>query len=575
MSVQASPPAPAALASLRRFTLKDAGFAAALLAWLAFLHDSEPDWYYFLPTITSFALVVAFAFYVSRRLYWSFGLAALVFLGIYAISWAKYAYVAMKFHVYDIVFHFFSWTQFTFFVGTFPKATILITVLVVASLALAALAWRAEKPVHASRKLRAVMLAASLIGTMISAHVLFDRYADFFTSRRYVFSSFLFSFRDLPLLVRIGGLMEASADEPGEAPAEATLGCAPGGPRPDIVLFLNESVMPPGVYSDIVFPDETKPMFASFDGRVRRLRVETFGGATWLSDFSVLTGLSTWSFGSARTFVAQFVTGRLKHSLPQYLKACGYETTMIYPSMADFAASDRFYRSIGFDRLIDRSVHKAPSERERDGFYHGLVLETLAGAARAGRPQFIVASGMATHSPWDFRFAPDALRGGEKLDWNGDAQTDEFMWRLVLAERDRKAFRAEVAARWPARPVVFLSYGDHQPALKRIPLKNAIAIADDGRADSLTPASTGFETYFSIDAQNVALRMPASEPPILEIPYLSTVLLKAAGLPLDPVFERREKLMEACNGLYHTCPYRQSILRFHRWFSDSGWLRLD
>ena len=38
---------------------------------------------------------------------------------------------------------------------------------------------------------------------------------------------------------------------------------------------------------------------------MRRLRVETFGGGTWLSDFSALTGLSTNLFGSMRNFAAQ------------------------------------------------------------------------------------------------------------------------------------------------------------------------------------------------------------------------------------------------------------------------------
>ena len=40
-------------------------------------------------------------------------------------------------------------------------------------------------------------------------------------------------------------------------------------------------------------------------------RVETFGGATWLSDFSTLTGLSTRDLGSIRNFAAPFTTGRL------------------------------------------------------------------------------------------------------------------------------------------------------------------------------------------------------------------------------------------------------------------------
>lgn len=554
----------------------DRALLIGLVAFIAVLGDSEPDWYYFLPSLAAFTAAGAAAFLVSARPRFSVVIAAALFLAIYAISWAKYSIVAMKFHVYDIVFHALSWTQFVFWITTFPRAAALSGALVFAGALALALLWRAETPsAWAGWKMRAAILCAALIASGVSARALFDRNADFFTARHYYISSFIFSFGDLPALTRFGGLMEAAAEEtPAAQRGNGLLTCAQGGPRPNIVLFLNESTMPPGVYPNIVFPEETKPLFRSFDGRTRRLRVETFGGATWLSDFSALTGLSTWSFGSLRNFVAQFMTGRLKHSLPAYLKACGYDATMIYPSMADFAASDAFYKSIGFDRVIDRAAHGAPDERQRDSYYWGLVLDQLRAGARAGRPQFIVASSMATHSPWDSRFAPDELRAGEGAVWNNDRELDEYLWRLVLAERDRSEFRAQAKKLLPQTPILFVGYGDHQPALRKIPLKNAIGIANDGRSDALQPSSIGFETYYSIDAQNFTPPMPANEPSILEIPYLSTMILQAAGLPLDPVHERREELRSVCKGLYFTCPYRQQVLSFHRWMADSGWIEM-
>jgi hypothetical protein len=498
----------------------------------------------------------------------------LLFVAVYAVAWAKFAYVAMKFHVYDVVFHLFSWAQVSFFAATFPKATLLVVTLAAAALVVLILAWRAEAAAPFGRTARAGLAAIACAAAIVGGQSLAGRNADFFSSRHYAISSFIFSFADLPRLIRFGGLLEASADERGGGAVRGEIACAPGGPRPDIVLFLNESAMPPGIYPGIVFPAEAAPQFASFDGKVRRLRVETFGGATWLSDFSALTGLSTWSFGSARNFAAQFLTGRLNHSLPQYLKACGYDTTMIYPGRAAFAASDRFYRSIGFDRIVDRAVHRSPDDRQRDAFYYGLIIDTLRGAA-AGRPQFIVASGMATHSPWDFRIAPEAVEKGARLDWNGDPALDEYLWRLVLAERDRKDFRARMRALFPERAVLYVSYGDHQPALRRIPLRDALRIADDGAARELGPTSPGFETYFALDGQNLTPQVAEAEPDILEIPHLPTVLIEAAGLPLDAVFARRRDLMRLCGGLYHTCPYRPAILKFHRWLADSGWIALD
>ncbi|MET0607120.1 MAG: sulfatase-like hydrolase/transferase [Beijerinckiaceae bacterium] len=560
-----------ALVDLRWY---DQALAVSFIVFVAILGDSEPDWYYFVPSFLAFMVAWSAAFVFSARWRLSYLIAVGLVLTIYAISWAKYSIVAMKFHVYDIVFHALSLTQFLFWFSTFTSAAAMTTSLVAIAFAGLTLVWRLEEPSAVRIGPRA---AGSVIAALLcfgSAKALFDRHADFFTSRHFYISSFIFSFGDLPSLLQFGGLMEASAEEtPALQRGAGVLSCSSEGARPHIVLFLNESTMPPGVYPGISFPDETKPLFTSFDGRQRRLRVETFGGATWLSDFSALTGLSTWSFGSLRNFVAQFMTGRLRHSLPAYLKACGYETTMIYPSRADFAGSDEFYKSIGFDRIIDRAAHKAPDERQRDSFYWGLVLDQLRVGKTSGRPQFIVASSMASHSPWDFRYAPEELGDGQSANWNGDRQLDEYLWRLVVAERDRKEFRAQAMKLLPTAPVLFVSYGDHQPALRKIPLRDAIGIADAGRSDSLQPSSIGFETYYAIDAQNFTPRLPADEPAILEIPYLPSMIVAAAGLPRDEVFERREQLRELCRGLYHTCPYRQHVLKFHRWLADSGWLQ--
>jgi hypothetical protein len=260
--------------------------------------------------------------------------------------------------------------------------------------------------------------------------------------------------------------------------------------------------------------------------------------------------------------------------LPQYLKACGYETTIIYPSLAEFAGSARFYRAIGFDRVIDRKTHKAPDERQRDAFYYAQVRKVFDDARQreSRRPQFIVASSMSTHSPWDFRFAPDQVRPGENLRWTGNAEFDEYLWRLVLAKRDRDAFRADLARSFPGKPVLFVNYGDHQPALARLPLENATEIADKGAAWQLDPASRAFETYYSIDALGFTPRAPMPDAPILEIPHLATVAIEAAGLPLDPVFARRAQLLRLCGGLYTTCADKGAVLSFQRWLVDQGWM---
>lgn len=77
------------------------------------------------------------------------------------------------------------------------------------------------------------------------------------------------------------------------------------------------------------------------------------------------------------------------------------------------------------------------------------------------------------------------------------------------------------------------------------------------------------ETYYALDAVGYRLPpLPALER--LDVPYLGTVLLEAAGLPLPDAYRERRRLMLLCGGRYHDCPERGEVLRFHRRLLDSA-----
>lgn len=542
------------------------------LAWAAFLWDTEPDWFYFLPVTAVWLGLSGLVWAVSRR--WRFAALtiALLFLLINAASRFKFAMVAMTLHVFDVMFHA-SLTQAEFFFHTFPKTAWSAAALLVASAALLTLVWRRERPTRWSWR-RRWAAALGLAACAAPATLLFDAYnVDFFNPRRHGLSSFLASFRDVPQLFRNVALVE-TAGLPATLPTAPPIACAPTAKPPHIVLFLMESGLPPGVYPELPFAEETAALFRSVDGTQRRLRVETFGGATWLSDFASLTGLSTRDLGTLRNFAAPFMTGRLAHSLPAYLKACGYDTTAIYPVPGEFGGTARFYSSLGFDRVIDQDIHKAPTDVERDAFYYGVALKRFEAARGSGRPQFIALSSMATHAPWDFRHSPQDMRGGERTYWSGDPLFDEYMWRLVLGARDRVAFKKDLARLFPGESFLIVAYGDHQPGMNKLPLRGAADIAGDGKWTALAPTSRAFETFWQVDAVNYAPKMPpAGDPPILDIPLLSTMVVDAARLPRDAVFERRAALIEACEGAYATCPDRQRVVDFQTWFVSQGWLK--
>jgi len=518
----------------------------------------------------SFAVVFA----LTGRRWFSLSLVVLFNVTVFLCSMLKFSMVAMNLHAYDALFYLFSLAQLNFFWQTFPLYAAIAIVGLTALVALLLTLWRRERPVSIGGLRYAALGVAGLAVAGGSGAAIAERGATFFDPNRHVFSAFISSLADIPQLLSARGYLQITAQASlAPIPADAIV-CRPDGTPPDIVLFLDESVMPSGVYPQITYPEEAKRFFSSFDGRTHKLRVETFGGGTWLTDFSALTGLSTSMFGTMRNFAAQLTTGRLRHSLPQYLKACGYDTTIIYPSLAEFAGSAKFYRSIGFDRVIDRAVHKAPDERQRDAFYLNEVRRVVDAAGAGGqkrKPQFIVASSMSPHSPWNFRFAPEAVKPGEVTRWNADPEIDEYLWRIVLAKRDRDAFRADLKRAYPDQPFLFVNYGDHQPALTRLPLANAQDIANTG-AWQLDLTSRAFTTYYAINAQGFTPRIEMPKASILEVPHLATLTIAAAGLPLDPVYARRLRLLEHCDGLYATCADRGALMAFQRWLVEAGWI---
>lgn len=76
-------------------------------------------------------------------------------------------------------------------------------------------------------------------------------------------------------------------------------------------------------------------------------------------------------------------------------------------------------------------------------------------------------------------------------------------------------------------------------------------------------------TYYAIDAVRY---QPPGLPALdyLDVPYLGTMVLDAARLPLSDAYRERKRLMLLCNGRYRDCPLQDEILTFQRRLIDSG-----
>ena len=332
---------------------------------------------------------------------------------------------------------------------------------------------------------------------------------------------------------------------------------------------IKKSLVPPSLFPRLQYDRALDRFFHSDDGRLHRLRVETYGGGSWVTEFALLTGISTKAFGDMRMFVQVLMEGRLKETLPQSLENCGYRTLMLFPMSSGFLSLDRFYRSIGFSEIVDRRAQGAPTTRERDRFYFQNGLDAMDRHFKSSdRPLFVYIQTMASHGPYDSAYMPEEnVPGGGP---GTSPEMSEYLRRAAMAERDGDFLMDEIKRRFPGESILVVRYGDHQPSATRDLISG---VWGDDSPDVGPDGSPGpFITFYAMEGNGFLVPpLPAYDP--LDIAYVGTIMLEAAGLPLSAAQRERKRLMVACEGRYFGCEPRSQILAFHRRLINSGFVR--
>jgi sulfatase-like protein len=391
------------------------------------------------------------------------------------------------------------------------------------------------------------------------------RHMQFYFENLYV-SSFYASWGETLEALWRGALLEADPHS-GVAPAFGIpQSCEPDAKPPHIILIHQESVVQPSLFPTLSYDRSVEPFFLSADGTQRRLRVETYGGASWLTEFSLLAGVSTHSFGGMRQFVQTFMQNRLKDTVPQALARCGYRNVVFYPMLKNFVSNDKFYTSIGLREIFDMRAQTAKTVQERDRFYYDNALDEMGRHFKASpRPLFTYIQTMSAHWPYDVTFAPEmSVPGGDR---GTEPEMHEYLRRVSLAKMDYDYLVRELRRRFPRERFLIVHYGDHHPMATR----TLLGFRSETEAEdvALDPESIGFITYYAAQGVNYTMRpLPAYE--TLDVSYLGSVILDLAGLPLSDSHRERLWLMSLCEGRYYSCPRRGEILRFHRRLIDSG-----
>jgi hypothetical protein len=495
-------------------------------------------------------------------------LATVLAAAITATSIVKYNHSALKLIVTDLPLMFAGTAPF--FISQYPRVALVVltgsTALIFASFAILVYATGLSAPLDVRVflfNLTLVCVAATFRSS--GGAISFRRIAP---QRRCFYSTFMASLVDLDSWRRFGGLsLSDIANDPlpllAAVPARTI-------DYPDIIVIQHESIFDPRIFGLPIEPT-VEAFLSPKNGLHGILNVDIFGGGSWQSEFSLLTGLSSASFGSNAYYLFKRGAGRFRNSLPHSLAALGYQTMLTSSCRRNFLNYDEFYRSIGISERIFADDFPPPFDLRQFERTNSDTLFLKAAFATHTRsiaddptPRFLYALTNFNHGPHSRTLATPGQFERERAFAASslpDAQYAEYYARLAETASTWKQLKLELATNFPKRPMLIVHYGDHQPVVaKRI--DRQLKLPNDPRR--------AFRTFYTMEALNLFPDHLASGAGAdLDIAFLGTVALQQAGLPLDPIFATRASLLDHCRETYFASSSEQKR-RFHRTLVDLG-----
>lgn len=535
----------------------------ALMSWIVWTEGPPATVFLTVFVCGSIGAIIAL---LTRRLLLAVVLTVAQVALITTISSLKLKYMNMVLHAYDITYYLTSSTNLSFLIANYGRSVLAALLVVLLAAILSIVVWHME-PARVSRPVAAALLAVfGSAATVAGLSVEERRHALFEYEGQFV-STFYRSWTETIETLMRGQLMEAAATSMVMPPLKPKGSCIPSPDPPHIILIHHESAVQPSLFPSLEYDPRLDDFFRSDNGRSYRLRVETYGGASVLTEFSVMTGLSSYSFGGMRLFVQRLMTGKITESLPNILTKCGYSNVMFYPMLRSFTGAERFFTSVGISDLRDAKDQGATRENERDRFYYDNALAEIARHVETSRkPLFTFIETMAGHWPYDAPYEPDLkVPGGGP---GTHPEMNEVLRRLWLSRLDYQHLLSELERRFPSERFLIVRYGDHHPMATRVLL--GYGNGTEAEDVLLGRGSIGHQTFFAINGVRFVPKI--SSPDILDVPYLGTVLMESAGLPLSDAHAGRKRLKELCGGLWFDCPKRDHILSFHRQLLNDGFV---
>src|SRR5262245_55853350 len=323
--------------------------------------------------LLTWGLLNFFWLVLLRRPLTSAALSLMLIVFLVELSQFKHSVLMMTATFVDLMV--IDFATFLFFIKVNPGLVLKLALAAALMIPVWVFVWRVDPfRLRRSQALLGCLLCVAALAAL-SLAVPTDR-EDEFSPHQYV-SKFARSTVVAAVDLTTGGILEAEGASADRLRLGAGAACEASRKLPHIVMVFDESSFDATMMPGVKVPPDYRERFRSSDGKTRALVVEGASGPSWYTEYNVLTGLSTRSYGRFAESVTRLAAGRVKRGLPHVLRACGYSTYSLYSWFGAFVGARGFHTSAGVEHFLDaKQLRTGPADT--DTFYYDHAARVIA-----------------------------------------------------------------------------------------------------------------------------------------------------------------------------------------------------
>ncbi|WP_045973230.1 LTA synthase family protein [Xenorhabdus doucetiae] len=516
-----------------------------LIASLIIVFEKSGDIYPALVSVGVFGVIFGLAFFVSARWLFSAALTGTLFIILKFLNQIKVHYYKEQLFFSDLNLMLDPSNQET--LRHYWLAGLAVVAMFIWLIFNMILSWKALPPARGIKwRLASIMLMAVGVWDInLTVKTYYTQWQDELPKGRGTVTNMVMSASDARYQPPKFG---SSADYFLQQAKKVTLPEPQSAVKPDVVVLLQESTVNPHIYqlpTHVQLPDLYMFQRDAAVSAQSPLRVQTFGGGTWLSEFSILTGLNTDDFGSRKNAVFYFVVDHLKNSLFHAMKDNGYYTVVLTPFNKSAYHAGHAYKTLGVDRIIQPQELGYPAGMEENLWkistqdmlsYVKTILEKER-AKETDKPIFIFSLTMYEHGPYEESHQDDYGLAGNIDSATAVGKFSHYMEKITASDPAIKDFSDFVAHR--DKPTVFLYFGDHQPNIN----------FDRYHSPLPDPAHV---TQFTL-RDNLQQGAPITTGKLTDISFLGGMVLERARLSAPAFYQANMLMRHLCDGALNDC----------------------